>query len=184
MACCAALGAAFLLLFGSMFPAAGADQGLLEIRIKDHREAIGDFSRLTVKLGKIAISAKPGFAFWKTGWTELSPSLQTVDLTKYTSEESAVVFAGMVDAGAFDAIQLKLDGIKGVLKKNRRQAPVKNTLTPIKLAFSVEPKGKAAIILDLVVLDMSDHPPRGYELGIKGYELYVNGKLTDKVPPG
>jgi len=23
-----------------------------------------------------------------------------------------------------------------------------------------------------------------YELGIKGWELYINGRLSDKVPPG
>jgi hypothetical protein len=34
------------------------------------------------------------------------------------------------------------------------------------------------------VLDMSDHPPRSYELAINGYELYTNGKLIDKIPPG
>jgi len=61
---------------------------------------------------------------------------------------------------------------------------VKNALTPIKLYFSVEPKGETVIILDLVVLDMSDHPSRGYELGLKGYALYLNGKLIDKIPPG
>jgi hypothetical protein len=33
-------------------------------------------------------------------------------------------------------------------------------------------------------MDMSDHPPLGYELAIRGYELYDNGKLVDKVPPG
>jgi hypothetical protein len=31
---------------------------------------------------------------------------------------------------------------------------------------------------------MSDHPPRGYELEIQGYELFTNGKLIQKVPPG
>jgi hypothetical protein len=38
--------------------------------------------------------------------------------------------------------------------------------------------------VDLVVSDFSDHPPRGYELAIRGYELYTNGKLVGKVPPG
>jgi len=182
MALCAGVAAA--LLFGGVLHAASADQGLLEIRVKDHREAIGDFSRLTLKLGKISISPKPGLAFWKVGWRELSPAVQAVDLTKYTGKETATVFKAMIDAGAFDAIQLKLDGIEGILKKNQRSAKVKNALTPIKLSYSVEPKGETIIVLDLVVLDMSDHPPRGYELGTKGYELYRNGKLIDKIPPG
>ena len=40
------------------------------------------------------------------------------------------------------------------------------------------------MIIDLTVLDMSDHPPRGYELAIQGYELFTNGKLIQKIPPG
>jgi hypothetical protein len=174
-ALCGSIAAVLLLLFGGPSHAAGPDQGLLEIRVKDHREAIGDFSRLTLKLG---------LAFWQVGWRELSPAVQTVDLTKYTFKESVTIFKAMIDAGAFDAIQLKLDGTEGILKKSQRQAQVKNVLTPIKLPFTVQRKGETVIILDLVVLDMSDHPPRGYELGIKGYELYANGKLIDKVPPG
>jgi hypothetical protein len=176
--------AALLLCFSGMLLAASGDQGLLEIRIKDHREAIGDFSRVTLTLGKISVSPKPGLAFWKIGWQDLVPSVAAIDLTKYAGKDSVTVYNAMTNAGAFDAIQLKLSGIQGVLKKTQRQAPIKNSLTPIKLAFLVEPKGKTVIMLDLVVLDMSDHPPAGYELAIKGYEVYTNGKLVDKVPPG
>ena len=64
----------------------------MEIRVKDHREAIGDFSRLTLKLGKISISPKPGLAFWKVGWRDLSPAVHVIDLTKYTGKETATVF--------------------------------------------------------------------------------------------
>jgi hypothetical protein len=39
-------------------------------------------------------------------------------------------------------------------------------------------------VLDLVALDMSDHPPAGYKLNLAGYELYTNGKLIYKIPPG
>jgi len=182
-----ALIAAFLFLVGLPAGAAlhdlPAEQGRLEIRLKDHREAIGDFSALRLKIGKIAVSRKPGLAFWRINWTEFSPSLQIVDLTRYTGKESAVVYTGTIDPGAFDAIQLKLVGIDAVLKRTQRSAAVKNTLAPIKLTFSVTPKGNTVIILDLVVVDMSDHPPRAYELGIKGYQIFVNGNLTDKVPP-
>lgn len=172
-----------VVLFGSS-PAAGPEQGSLEIRVKDHREAIGDFSRLTLRLDKIAISPKPGLAFWKIGWRELPVVPQSIDLTKYTGRESVIVFKGMMSAGTFDGIQLKLGGIEGVLKKSQRQAQVKNTLTPIKLSFSVRSNSESIIVLDLVVLDMSDHPPRGYELAIKGYEIHSDGKRVDKVPPG
>jgi hypothetical protein len=158
--------------------------GILEVRVKDHREAISDFSRFTLKLGTIGISPRAGFAFWKSDWRELTPSVQSIDLTNYTGKDSAAVFTGMINAGAFDAIRFNIAAIEAISTKTGRQLPVKNLLTPIKLSFSIEPEGRTVIILDLVVFDMSDHPPRGYELSIKGYELYTNGKLIDKIPPG
>jgi hypothetical protein len=178
------IAASLGLLLTAALPAANSERGRLEIRVKDHREAIGDFSRLTLKLGKIAISPKAGLAIWKVGWRELPPSVQSIDLTQYTGKESAAVFKDSIDAGAFDAVRLNLDAVEGILKKSQRPAKVKNALTPVKLSFSVEPGGETTVVLDLVVHDMSDHPPRGYELGIKGYELYKNGKLIDRIPPG
>jgi hypothetical protein len=171
------------LLVGALH-AASNEQGMLEVRITDHREAIGDFSRVTLKLGTIGISPKAGLAFWKTGWRELPPAVESIDLTQYTGKRNVAVFTGPVNAGSFDAIRLDVAAIEAVAKKGGREVALKNVLAPIKLSFSIVPGRKTAILLDLVVLDMSDHPPRGYELGIKGYELYHDGKLIDKVPPG
>jgi hypothetical protein len=165
-------------------PAAQLDQGLIDVQIKDHREAIDDFAKLNIVIDKILLSPKPGLKFWETGWKDLGAASQTVDLTKYLGKKSATVFRGSVDAGTFDAFHLKLKSIDAVLKKNQRSVPVKNTIYPVKVSFDVTAKGETILIVDLVVTDLSDHPPRGYELGIKGYEIYTNGKLTKKIPPG
>jgi len=82
------------------------------------------------------------------------------------------------------AIHLILDQVTGTLKKNQPEVPIANLLSPIKLPFSIRPRAETGIVLDLVVVDISDHPPRGYELHIKGYELYTDGRLIDKIPPG
>jgi hypothetical protein len=164
--------------------AAGGNQGILEVRIKDHREAIGDFATLSLKLDELLISPKPGLMFWRSGWKPLAVSPQSIDLTKYVAKDSARVFRGRVNVGSFDAIHLKLKEVSGILnKKGRDHIEIKNLVGPIKLPFEIRAQSETLIILDLVVLDMSDHPSQGYELGIKGYELHVNGKLTDKVPP-
>jgi hypothetical protein len=160
------------------------EQGTFEVRIKDHREAIDDFSRLLVEIDKVAISPKPGLRFWQTSWKELSPSPASVDLTKYVGKESAKIFRADVDAGAFDAFHLKIKSVDGLLKKNQRSAPVKNTFGPVKLSFDIAARGETVLVLDLTVIDFSDHPPRGYELSLRGYELYSNGQLVDKIPPG
>lgn len=175
-----------LLLFSFIASGVGANsgQGTLEIRLKDHREAIGDFSRLNLTIDQIALSPKAGLMFWQVAWNHLMPSVKSVDLTQYIGDKSIRVFRGSVDSGSFDAVHLKLKGVEGILKKDRRIAKVKNLVGPIKLTFEILPQRDTVIILDLVVLDMSDHPPRAYELGIKGYALYTNGKLVDKIPPG
>ena len=109
---------------------------------------------------------------------------EPVDLTKYVGKKTAQVFHAPIEAGAFDAFHLKIKNITGVLKKTNAKPPVKNTIGPFKLAYEVRPNTETLLILDLVVSDMSDHPPRGYELSLKGYELFMNGKLIEKIPPG
>lgn len=62
--------------------------------------------------------------------------------------------------------------------------PIRNTIDPVKISFQVPAKGETLLVLDPVVTDFSDHAPCAYELAIKGYELYTNGKLVEKIPPG
>jgi hypothetical protein len=172
------------LLLAASLVRADETTGVLEVRIKDHREAIGDFSRLVLKLDTIEIRPDPGLFFWQEDWRIFNPSIEEIDLTKYVGARSAGIFQGAVGAGSFEAIHLRLKQVEGILKKDRRAVSVKNLVGPITLPFTVQGERETRIVLDLVVLDMKDHPPRGYELGIQGYELYTNGKLVDKIPPG
>ncbi|MFQ5918316.1 MAG: DUF4382 domain-containing protein [Candidatus Binatia bacterium] len=157
-------------------------KGTLEVRLKDHREAIGDFLKLEIGVDTIGIHLKG--ASRKQGWVTLKHGTEKVDLTRYTGRDSALIFKGQVTTGPYEAIDLKLKGIKGMLKKTKSKVPVKNLIGPIRLSFSVHPKTKTLIVLDLVVMDTSDQPGRGYELHIKGYELYTEGQLMEKIPPG
>ncbi len=164
--------------------AAEREQGILEVQIKDHRDAIGDFDKLIITIDKISVSPKPGLKIWQTGWKDLPVTSEPVDLTKYVGKKTAQVFRAPMDAGAFDAFHLKIKNTAGVLKKAPPKAPIKNTIGPFKLDYEVRRNTETLLILDLVVSDMSDHPPRGYELSLKGYELFMNGKLIEKIPPG
>jgi hypothetical protein len=158
--------------------------GILEVRVKDHREAIGDFVKLEISVDSLRVSPKAGFKFWQVGWKDLNPSGERIDLTQFTGNRAATVFKGEVGSGSFDALHLNIREIEGILKKDRRPVEVKNAVGPIRLLFSIQEKEETLIVLDLVVLDLRDHPPKGYELHIRGYELYLNGKLIDRIPPG
>jgi hypothetical protein len=159
-------------------------KGTLEVQIKDHREAIGDFSKAKITVESIRLSPKVGLKFWQLGWINLSPSVEQVDLTEFVHNTAATIFKGELNAGSFEGFDLKVRDVQGVLKKNGIVLPIKNVMTPIALAFSVHPGEVTMIILDLSVMDMSDHPPEAYELQLQGYEIYNDGKLVDKIPPG
>jgi hypothetical protein len=177
---------AFLLVanvIGDSF-AAQRDSGVLEIQIKDHRDAIGDFAKFNVVIDKISLSPKSGLKFWKTGWRDLAANPDTIDLTKYVGKNGARIYRGTIAAGAFEAFHLKIKRIDGILKKDHRAASVKNVISAVKLPFEVRPGGETLLIIDLRVSDFTDHPPRGYELSFQGYEVFTNGRLTAKIPPG
>ena len=181
----AAIHAATLVLLFLVLPSTHAhgDEGILEIRIKDHREAITDFARFLITVEKISLSPKPGILFWQRRWKDLPVLSPPIDLTQYLGQKTAVVFRHKIESGSFDGFELRIKSIEAA-RKDRSTAPVKNTVGPIKLSFHVPVHGETLLVLDLVVTDFSDHPPRGYELGLRGYELYTDGKLVDRVPPG
>lgn len=164
--------------------AAQRQSGVLEIRIKDHRDAIGDFAKLNIVVDKISLSPKAGIKFWQNGWQDLAAGINPIDLTKYVGKASARIYRGTIAAGAFEAFHLKIKRVEAVLKKNQRAAAVKNLIGAVKLPFEVRPGGETLLIIDLRVSDFTDHPPRGYELGLQGYEVFTNGKLVEKIPPG
>lgn len=160
-------------------------QGTLEVRVKDHRDAIDDFRSVELTLGKIRLAPNARLRSADPGWLELPPRLDRMDLTRYKDgKTAATVYRGALAPGRFAAIDLQLAEIRGILAKTGAPAPVKNTVKPIRLGFEVKPGATTAVVLDLELLDLSDHPGRGYELLIKGYELYEDGRLLRKIPPG
>ncbi len=159
-------------------------KGILEVRIKDHEEAIGYFSKVNIGIETVRLSPKIGFRFWRLGWLTLNPSLDQLDLTQFVNNSGVTVFRGEVDSGSFEAFDLKIRSVRGILREGSREVPIDNKVTPVALSFSVNPGELTMVVIDLSLMDMSDHPPATYELQLAGYEIYNNGKLVDKVPPG
>ena len=106
-----------------------------------------------------------------------------IDLTRYKGDFSVRIFRGDLEPSSFQALHLKIGALKGKLRKPGASSPLRNRIGPVRLPFLIFADRVTLIVLDLVVLDLSDHPSRGYELHLKGYELYVDGKLADRVPP-
>lgn len=158
--------------------------GTLEIHVTDHREAIGDFVRLDVKIDTVRLHPKRLLSLRKSDWLDLQPSVASVDLTQVTEKRTVAVWQGELPTGRFEALHLKLQGAGGELEESAETVPVADEAGPIRLPFDIRENDATRIVVDLVVLDMSDHPNRGYEVHVRGYELYYNDALADKVPPG
>ena len=158
--------------------------GSLEIRLTDHREAIGDFARLDVEIDTVRLHPKRLLSLRKSDWLDLQPDVASVDLTQVTEKRTLVIWRGELPTGRFEALHLKLKGADGELKESAGATPVTDEARPIRLPFDIRANDVTRIVVDLVVLDMSDHPKRGYEVHVRGYELYYNDALADKVPPG
>ena len=159
-------------------------RGTLEVRVKDHRDAIDDFRGVDLLLGKLRLAPDARLRSSDPGWLELTPQLDRMDLTRYKDgKAAATVYRGALAPGRFAAVDLQVAEIRGILAKSGAPGQVKNTVKPIRLAFEVKPGATTVVVLDLELLDLSDHPGRGYELFIKGYELYEDGRLLRKIPP-
>ena len=164
-----------------MMPAAAATKGILEVRIKDHREAIDDFASLELSIKVLRLRRKSSFKFWQSEWEDLQPTVKKVDLTNYVGNRSVAIFRGERSAGAFDAVHLKLEAIAGTSKKGG-ELPVRNDVNPIRLRFAIRGNEETVIVFDLVVVDTTDHSHEAYELHVKGHELYHHGRLVEKAP--
>ena len=158
--------------------------GSLEIHLTDHREAIGDFARLDVEIDTLRLHPKRLLSLRQSDWLDLRPAVASVDLTQVTEERTIAIWRGELPAGRFEALHLKLKGAGGELKESAEAVPVADEARPIHLPFDVRANDVTRVVIDLVVLDMSDHPNRGYEVHVRGYELYYNDTLAEKVPPG
>lgn len=158
--------------------------GTLEIHLTDHREAIGDFARLDVGIDTVRLHPKRLLSLRKSDWLDLQPTVTSVDLTQVTEKRTIAIWRGELPSGRFEALHLKLNRADGELKASAETVPVADEARPLRLPFDIRADDVTSIVVDLVVLDMSDHPNRGYEVHVRGYELYYNGALADKVPPG
>lgn len=160
-------------------------EGTLEVRVKDHRNAIDDFRSLDLSLGKLRLAPDPRLRSADPGWLELVPQIDRMDLTRYKDGTSAAtVYRGALRSRRFAAVDMQVTGIQGILRKTGAPDRVENAVGPIRIDFEVKPAVTTVVVLDLELLDLSDHPGRGYELLIKGYELYEGGRLLRKIPPG
>jgi hypothetical protein len=144
-------------------PGPSMSTGTLEVRITDDREAIDDFTALILTISAVRLHQrdKPR----QQGWIELKPTTQEVDLTKAVSDP-VVIFNGEAPTGGYNAITLTAGLPSGQLKGGK-PARIELALQPVAVSFGIQPGKTTVVVLDLVTLDLSDHPGKNYAVVIK-----------------
>lgn len=159
------------LVFMTMIPlllagcaASDLESGRLEVRVWDHREAIDDFDELRLTFSAVGIH--PANQPRTAGWIELTPSIQELDLTQYVTGQQAAIGQATVQAGAYNAVRLSVDRVEGVLKGGQ-PVEVDVRFDAVALDFQIRSGQITVLGLDLMVLDLSDHPNQDYELHLR-----------------
>lgn len=173
-------GAAAVLLLGGTVACSAetkhtSDHGQLEVRVKDHREAIGDFRRLHLDISKIGIQS--GLRPQASAWLLFTPARRRVDLTQLLEERYAVLLTEDVPAAQYRWIMLDIDIAEGDLKDGRRSS-IEAFDDPVAFPFRIASEKKTLLTVDLIVVDVSDHPGKEYELHIRN----VSTEIVE--PPG
>jgi len=140
-----------------------ASPGLIEVRITDHREAIGDFDRLDIIIERVGFH--PAGAARTEGWIDLDPDTAIVDLTQVLDGTTVSVLEASLPAGDYDAVRLHITNGEGDLKIGE-SVMVSGFEQAVRLPFLIRPDNRTAIIFDIVVESEDDHPGGGYEINI------------------
>ena len=144
--------------------------GQLEVRITDHREAIGDFQRLEIEIPKIGIQA--GVRPRPDAWVLYAPPRRILDLTQLVEGKFAVLLTDNAPAGHYRWIRVDLERVEGILIDGRRP-DITVFDDPVAYPFRIVSGKRTVVTVDLIVVDASDHPGRGYELHIRNVSAEI-----------
>ena len=161
------IGLALALLIGLLTAGcitSDSGSGNLEVRVTDHREAIDDFDELWLTISAVGIH--PARQSRAEGWIEFEPSLQKLDLTRYVDGREAMIAQTRVETGPYNAVRLIVTQASGALQDGQ-PVEVKVSFETAALDFQVRGDRTTILELDLMVLDISDHPGQGYELHLR-----------------
>ncbi len=137
--------------------------GTLEVRLSDHRVAIGDFESLDITLTSIAVH--PVGQARTEGWLAFTPQTTVLDLTEYLDDRAATVLTTTLPTGDYDAVRLVVAGGQGKLKIGGT-AFVEGFGQAAALRFTVREGQTTTILLDLLVESTHDHPGGGYSMNL------------------
>lgn len=156
------------------------EHGGVAILVTDHREAIGDFQSLRVTLSRIELHRQGAPPL--LDWLALRPSIPSFELTELKDGSVVAVAQPQLPAGTYDGIRLGVARLEAVTGEGS-PTKVGIRLRPMGFETEVVPGDVTPILVDLTVIDLTDHGS-GYQLvtaGLYAGDQDVEARLN---PPG
>lgn len=142
--------------------------GTVEVRISDHREAIGDFERLDITIEHIGFH--PTGAPRTEGWLEVEPDVEVVDLTQVVDGPTVTILETSVQSGGYDAVRLTVTEGQGVLQDNTT-VELAGFEEAARLEFALQSDERLILVIDVVVESEDDHPGGSYQMYLSSIEI-------------
>ncbi len=150
--------------------------GTLEVRLTDHREAIEDFEKVVIRVEGVRLH--PAGLPRRKGWITFPAELST-DLRKLTDGSSIPLLRRTMEPQEFDGVGITISTVEGILETGEEQE-IRDLTSPTALCFAVEAEETVVLTLDLVVIDVRDHPGRPpYELHLREAFLGLHSKRSE-----
>jgi hypothetical protein len=136
----------------------------IEIRLTDHREAIGDFASVALALTEVTVHEAAAPA--REGWRALPLAQPQVEVTKLTDGRAVTVARGEVPGTRYDGVRLT-GQVTAARLKDGRVVAVTAALRAVRIDLVAGAGVSAAVSVDLVLLDLSDHAGQAYTLRVR-----------------
>ena len=161
-------GAGFLLsllLACQALPASSENavpEGILEIRISDHRQAIGDFECLDVTIERLSVH--PASSERAAGWLDFAPDTPVIDLTQVVGDQATTILMTSLPPDDYDAVRLVVAGGQGELKANGDSLKVPGFEETARVTFTLKAGEVVSLLMEVIVESEEDHPGGGYQM--------------------
>jgi hypothetical protein len=136
-------------------------EGVVQVRFSDHRDAIGDFSQFLVEIDSIELHSKDHPV--DSAWITLEPQVHQVDLTQLVGEVYRQVLEQRLAANAYNAIRVNLSGVHGLLVTG--EEIILDDFSEIaRVEFNLAKDEAVGLLVDLKVQSQHDHLDGTYVL--------------------
>jgi hypothetical protein len=171
-------------VFSDVVPVA-SPTGNFAFLVSDEVNAIAEFSDVTVDISKIGIQQSSDGK-----WIEISPSMQSIDLTKVPGDLSEEIWRGDLPPGSYSQAFVYVDNVSGELKSTGQRMDIKlpSQRLHLSIPFAVSETTMTSFTFDMSVFRTGNSSNARYilkpQIGESGARQSGSDRGSNQSPKG